>query len=262
MSPEVSLSKNITTVVKLESDLRSLGLVQGDAVMVHASLRNIGPTEERGAGLIKSLLNVLTSNGTIMAYADFEPTPTTPYFDLINSPARPDYGIFAELVRTWPGAVRSSNPGASMVAIGSSAEYLCADHPLNYGYGPGSPLEKFVELNGKVLLLGSDLDQVTLLHYAEHIADIPNKRVVKSSCEIKDSSRVIRQISIEEFDTSKGIVDEMPDRYFESISNTFIETGLARSGVVGGAQSFVFPARQLIEFAVGKLENDFGHNKS
>ena len=101
-----------------------------------------------------------------MAYVDYEKTDDVPYFDPSRSPAASDYGVFAEIVRTWPGAIRSENPGASTVAIGARAAWLCADHPMNYGYGKGSPLDKLVEANGKVLLLGSDLDHVTLLHYA------------------------------------------------------------------------------------------------
>jgi aminoglycoside 3-N-acetyltransferase len=119
-----------------------------------------------------------------MAYADFEPTLEIPYFDVKRSPARPDYGVFAELVRTYPGAVRSANPEASRVAIGAKAHWLCEEHSLDYGYGPEGPLGRLVSAGGKVLLLGSDLDQVTLLHLEEHIADIPDTRVVKRPLDV------------------------------------------------------------------------------
>ena len=45
------------------------------------------------------------------------------------------------------------------------------------GMAMGSPLEKVVQAGGRVLMLGAPLDTVALLHYAEHVAKIPDKRV-------------------------------------------------------------------------------------
>ena len=103
-------------------------------------------------------------------------------------------GVLAETLRTWPGALRSRNPGASMVAIGARARWLTADHPYDYGYGPGSPLAKLVEADGSVALLGSDLDQVTLLHLSEHLAELPNKRVVRRDFRIDGVERTTTSI--------------------------------------------------------------------
>jgi aminoglycoside N3'-acetyltransferase len=38
-------------------------------------------------------------------------------------------------------------------------------------------LDRFVALGGKILLIGCDHDNVTFLHYAEHIVEIPGKRI-------------------------------------------------------------------------------------
>ena len=59
------------------------------------------------------------------------------------------------MLRTTPGARRSGNPGASMAALGGRAEWFTADHALDYGYGPQSPLGKLVEADGKTLMLGA-----------------------------------------------------------------------------------------------------------
>ena len=122
--------------------------------MVHASMRAVGG---RAEDVVHALLDAVGSEGTLMAYVDFESTAKVPCFDLAASPAAADHGVLAEVVRRWPGAVRLANPGASMVAVGRHAAWWCAEHPLQYGYGPGSPLAKLVEGNGKVLLLGSSL---------------------------------------------------------------------------------------------------------
>lgn len=66
-----------------------------------------------------------------------------------------------------------------MVAVGAKAEWLTKDHPFHYPYGPGSPLAKLCKAGGKVPLLGSPLSAITALHYAETIARVPNKRVIR-----------------------------------------------------------------------------------
>ncbi|BBV16374.1 hypothetical protein IOMTU157_1623 [Citrobacter portucalensis] len=65
-----------------------------------------------------------------------------------------------------------------MVAVGPLAETLTEPHELGHALGEGSPVERFVRLGGKALLLGAPLNSVTALHYAEAVADIPNKRWV------------------------------------------------------------------------------------
>lgn len=238
-------------VALLARELQQLGIQGGDAVMVHASMRAV---TGRAEDVVHALLEVLGVEGTVMAYVDFEPTNEVPTFDPDASPAMRDHGVLAEVVRRWPGAVRSTNPGASMAAIGARAHHLCADHPLQYGYGPGTPLAKLVAMDGKVLLLGSHFDHVTLLHHAEHLARIPGKRVTRY--EVATSSGSI--LRLEEFDTSEGVVEAMPERYFDTVIRAFLESGHARSGQVGGATAQLLDARALTAFAVARLERDFG----
>ena len=154
--------------------------------MVHAALRTIGPIVGGPDALIAALCDVVGPEGTILGYADWQGQDEVDAgidradiapFDPLTSRANRDNGWFPEALRTTPGALRSGNPGASVVALGGKAAWLTADRPLDYGYGPGSPLAKLVEANGKVLMLGAPLDTITLLHHAEHLARIPGKRV-------------------------------------------------------------------------------------
>ncbi len=54
-----------------------------------------------------------------------------------------------------------------------------SSQPWNHAFGSDSPLERFLMLDGKIVLLGSDHDAVTFLHYVEHIADFPGKRIAR-----------------------------------------------------------------------------------
>ena len=239
-----------SAVTVLREGLRALGVREGSIAMAHVSMREIGG---RAEALLDALLAVLGERGTLLVYVDYQSTAAVPHFDPERSPASVDYGVFAEIARQHPLAVRSRNPGASMVAIGARAEWLCADHPLRYGYGPGSPLGKLVDAQGDVLLLGSDFDHVSLLHYAEHVARIPGKRVVTSEVATCDG-----KVHIEEFETSEPVVAAMPKDYFAQVTRAFIASGAAGEAEVGGARSQRLPAENFVDFALTKMERELG----
>lgn len=83
-------------------------------------------------------------------------------FSFRHARAEREFGLLAEFFRSSPGTVCSQHAGARMAARGSRADRFTADHPWNYGYGPGSPFHKLCQEGGKVLLLGSRHDEVTL----------------------------------------------------------------------------------------------------
>jgi len=146
----------------LVADLRELGLDRGDVVMVHAAVRSVGTIVGGVNTLVQALLDAVGDEGTLTAYLDwesgfqepFDPTiagEDIPAFDKRIARAVRAYGILPEIVRTWPGAVRSDNPDAGIAAIGSCAEWLCSGHSMSYGYGEDSPYAKLVEIGLRYL---------------------------------------------------------------------------------------------------------------
>lgn len=250
----------------LIQQLQKLGIQANDTIMIHASLRAIGKVLGGPDEIIKAMLEATAPNGTLIIYVGCEPEYEAvgrgdismkeeqlilqycPAFNATTARARRDYGTLAEFFRSFPGAISSQNPGARMAALGDRAEWLLANHPLQYGYGPDSPLAKFYEASGKVLLLGSDLDQVTLLHYAEHIAPITEKRIVKFKVPLLQNGQ--RQwCNVEEYDTGDGI-RRWPERFFADIVKSYITKYHLRSQKIGNAESFLLDAKQLVDFAV------------
>jgi len=266
---------NWVTRSRLVEDLARLGVSDGDVVMVHAGMRSVGPLLGGPDVLVLALLDVVGENGTIMAYTDWESgvqhltrddasesvpqelLNELPPFDPASSRARRAYGVLPEFLRTWPGAVRSANPDASVCAVGAKAEWLCADHPMQYGYGPGSPFAKLVSAEGRVLLAGAPLDSVTLLHHSEHMAKLPNKRIIHY-CEpvLVDGRKV--WIDIEEFDTSNPVVPTAREDYFATIVKESLDSGAGRTGKIGNGDSYLFDAAELHQFAVAWMEGKFG----
>jgi hypothetical protein len=66
-------------------------------------------------------------------------------------------------------------------------------------------LVKLVEAGGTVLMVGAPLDTVTLLHHAEHLAYIPNKRLRRYEVPLAAPVGVEGRM-IKEFDTSVPVV--------------------------------------------------------
>jgi aminoglycoside 3-N-acetyltransferase len=246
----------------LAVDLGAIGLEPGDAVLVHAGLRSVGRVIGGPDTILAAMREVVGPEGTILGYTDWQledderddPAlrPHIPAFDPLTSRSTRDNGFWPEMLRTTPGALRSGNPGASMAAIGGRAAWFTADHALDYGYGPQSPLGKLVEAKGKVLMLGAPLGRITLLHHAEHLARFPNKRVKRYEAPLLvDGIATWRWF--EEFDTSNS-PDGMDDEYFETILLEFLATGEGRRGLIGEAESVLVPADRIVAFAVRWME--------
>ncbi len=140
--------------------------------------------------------------------------------------------------------------------MGAQAEWFTADHPIDYGYGEGSPLAKLVEVGGKVLMVGAPLDTMTLLHHAEHLAAIPGKRVWRHEVPFSVGGRAEWRV-VEEFNTGIPVVEGLADDYFAEVVTAFLATGQGRRGQVGVADSVLVPAREIVAFAVDWLETRF-----
>lgn len=214
--------------------------------MVHASMRAVGGDAR---DLVEALL---ACAGTISAYVDWDMVSEDAPFLPATARAARSHGVLAETIRAWPGATRSAHPDAGVAAIGERAAWLVADHPLQYGYGEGSPFAKLVEAGGKVLVLGAPLDTISLLHHAEHVAAIPDKRIARYRRLLPSGWQ-----SFEEFDTCDPVHASLPDDYFATIAREHLAAGGGRSEKVGNATSYLFDARALHAFAVAWLERRF-----
>ncbi|HET7217583.1 MAG TPA: AAC(3) family N-acetyltransferase [Vicinamibacterales bacterium] len=252
---------------ELAEHARRLGVERGDTLMVHASVRAVGAIAGGPDQIHLAIKDVLTDEGTLLMYAscpayydevgrghlgadvERELLEKLPAFDPITARSARDNGALVELLRTYPGAKVNTHV-ARFVVWGAHADAIIAEQPWNYPFGRGSALDRFVELDGKILLLGSDHDAVTFLHYAEHIVDIPGKRVARFQVPVDEhGARVWR--AMEEFDTSDaGAHPHWPPRFFARIVDTYLHETGNHGGRIGDARSYVLRARGLLTFAL------------
>jgi aminoglycoside 3-N-acetyltransferase len=258
----------------LAADLRALGVGEGGVTMVHTRMSALGWVVGAAETVVLALRDALGPDGTLMAYASWEEhvyrdsdwpadqrdahRAEPPVFDPATGAVDRSYGRIPERIRTWPGARRSAHPEAGVVAVGPRAEWLTAKHPDDDGYGPDSPFARLVEAGGQVLMLGAPLATVTLLHHAEAIARVPDKRSVTFTVRLAGGQD--REYS--DIDTEHGAFPyedlNLGDDEFAVIARAALDADIGVRGRVGEGESHIFPARELTAFAVAWMEERFG----
>jgi aminoglycoside 3-N-acetyltransferase len=253
----------------LTADLLALGLVAGDTVMVHASVRAVGEIAGWPDEIHLAIKDAITPEGTLFMYAscprhydevgrgDLTPMEEAeildklPPFDAETARSARDNGILVELLRTYPGS-RVNHHVARFAAWGKQLDRLFSAQPWDYALGRGSALERFVDLDGKILLLGSDHDTVTFLHYAEHIAELPGRRVTRYQVPVLERGvRVWREMA--EVDTNTAHPN-WPDRFFARLVDAHLRQTSNEGGCVGDARTHLIRARALFDFALPVME--------
>jgi aminoglycoside 3-N-acetyltransferase len=65
------------------------------------------------------------------------------------------------------------NPLVGLLAKGAKAGSVC-EHGSAYGYGPNTPWDRLVALDGKMLFWGVDLRNMTFVHHVEQLVGVPH----------------------------------------------------------------------------------------
>jgi aminoglycoside 3-N-acetyltransferase len=254
----------------LADGFRALGLAPGDTVMVHASVRSVGEIAGGADQIHLAIKDAITDSGTLMMYAscpeyydevgrgvhpgsiERELLEKMPAFDAQTARAARDNGTLVEFFRSYPGSLVNDHV-ARFVVWGSQARFLISEQPWDFAFGKGSALDRFQQLDGKILLIGCDHDTVTFLHYAEHILDVPGMSIATFEVPVLEhGERVWKETK--EVDTSgAGAHPNWPARFFAQIVNAYLSTTQNRGGRVGHAHCFLFDAKDLLAVALDQM---------
>lgn len=262
--------------LSLASDLGRLGLSRGDLIMLHSSFKSLGPVDGGPEAVIDAVMDVVGPKGGMIVFASWDRTPYDaivvggglserdredwPAFDPATSGVKRVYaGVLGTVLATREGAARSANPDRSLAGLGARGVEVVADHALDHGFGPGSPLARFVEDGGKSVLLGAPLSTVTAIHYAEYLCDVPGKHTVTYEVPVLGrGKRIWRPVEQMRRD---GFVDAVENAVYDHVERTVEAYVAARGstpGKVGGADTWVFDAADIVNFAVAEFEHLYG----
>ena len=154
-------------------DLKALGIKPGMNLLMHSSLRRIGPVEGGADTIIDALLDVLGPEGTLMmSTVSGNVNPEQPVYDVRNTPST--VGTLSNVFRKRPGVIRSLHPVHSIAAYGPKAEFFTEGHlDVNTPWSPGSPYGKLMRNGGFILFLGTNFTCNTCMHALEIEARVP-----------------------------------------------------------------------------------------
>jgi aminoglycoside 3-N-acetyltransferase len=161
-------------VRKLADDLVALGIRRGGVLLVHASLRSLGPLAGGAETVVRGVMCALGPDGTLLIPAlSYENVGAhNRVFDVQHTPSC--IGALPEYFRLRSGVIRSVHPTHSVCGIGPAADWLLGDHQLDATpCGPHSPLHKLPDAGGQVLFLGCGMRPNTSMHAIEELAQPP-----------------------------------------------------------------------------------------
>ncbi|MCD9024665.1 aminoglycoside N(3)-acetyltransferase [Cohnella silvisoli] len=257
---ELDIINQTTTPITVKSavqDLKSLGVREGDHLLVHSSLSSLGWVCGGPQAVVQALLECVGADGTLVMPAhsgdwsdpaEWERPPVPrdwieiiyrewPAFDPAVTPTR-GMGRIAELFRTILGTVRSQHPQVSFCANGKQAAHIVSDHALTPQFGMASPLGRLYHLDAKVLLLGVDYDSSTSFHLAEAtIDDMPTKKM--GTALVENGERIWKWFTDFAYDSED----------FAKIGEEFERLGKVQRGNVGNADCRLFDMKEAVEHA-------------
>jgi len=157
----------------LLADLRALGIDPAGTLLVHSSMKSVGPVDG-GADTVLDVLSVHMAGGLLVL-----PTHT---WDRVNAD-QPVYsvretaccvGILPELFRKRSGVIRSEHPTHSVAALGrDAAAFTEGDAFYETPLARGGPWGRMLDRRATLLFIGCDLTKNTYMHGVEEWLDIP-----------------------------------------------------------------------------------------
>ncbi len=163
-------------VTQFKDGFKRLGIDKGDVLLVHNSLMNFGfPSDARlqevPAKIYEYLMNTIGPEGTLaVPVFNFDFCNGIP-FNLKETPSK-NMGVFSEYVRLRPEAKRSRHAMQSLAVVGKYADYIVENDTAS-SFSPEGPFDRLLKLDGKILLLGADINSVSMIHWVEEKLQVP-----------------------------------------------------------------------------------------
>lgn len=163
------------TKQELTQQIRAMGIVPSDTVLIHTSMRAVGMVENGAHGIIDAFRDYLTE-GLFLVPTHTWATVTreNPVYDVRSSV--PCIGTLPTAAAFRLDGIRSLHPTHSIWAIGKdAAEFIRNEETAPTPGTPGYAWDRLAERNAKILLIGVGNDKNTFIHAVEEVADIPDR---------------------------------------------------------------------------------------
>ena len=231
----------------LIQNLKDMGLQPTDAIMVHSSMKSIGPVEG-GADTVVDAFMEYFKEGLLMAptHTWAQMGPNYPTFDPATEPAC--VGIIPNIFRKREGVVRSLHPTHSIAAYGpGAAEYIKGEENATSPCPPGGCWDRLKDIGAKILLLGVTHTRNTYIHSVDELMNIPDRltdgptlmHVVMPDGSLKDVPMY------RHFNRTLGTGNFSEE--FDKMKQAFYDLGAAKPVKFGDADCILCDAKKVYE---------------
>ena len=235
---------------ELIAALRRMGIGPQDTLLVHSSMKSIGPVNGRADTVLDALSEYLQPGLLVFPTLSYgQINSEHPRFSVTETPS--ECGILSELFRQRPGVIRSWHPTHSLAALGPDAAALVAGHEcFETPCARRSPWGRLVDRHAKLLFIGTGISCNTLLHGVEEWARVPNSMTHRPQrLEIlTPDGRVIPCPSLRHMGARSQFYDKMEDLYEYA--------GMLRRGTFGDAVCHLLDVRPMAALTLRLLRED------
>ena len=233
------------TKEKLLNDLKNMGLQQTDAIMVHSSMKAIGPVDG-GADTVVDTFMEYFKDGLFMTPTHTWAQMSEEYalFDPKEEPAC--VGIIPNIFRKREGVVRSLHPTHSIAAYGPKAiEYVAGEEDVTTPCQPGGCWSRLLDINAKILMLGCTHTRNTYIHAVEELLDVPERLTENPvDFQIKMPDGSIKDVAVHRH--YNKVTAHISEEY-DKLAQAFYDCGAAKKVKFGDAECILCDARKVYE---------------
>lgn len=239
--------------------LDQLHAPKDSVVLMHSSLRAVGPIEGGAEALLDAMIEYFTRDGGLFC------VPTHTWHNLgkeITLDMNSDescLGAFAGVAIRDPRGIRSENPSHSMVVFGDrekALDFVRDELWVTSPTAPDSCYGRIFEMGGYVLLVGVAHDRNTCLHTVDEMLGVPNRmdnKPVPVAVRKKDG-QVVRSKMILFY---TDYTDDISHR-FGKYETAFRYHRCITDGFVGNAPTQLCDARRMKETIALMYQNSGG----
>lgn len=234
----------------ISNDIKRLGILPSDTVMVHTSLKKIGKTEAGADTVLDAFCRYLSEGLLVLpGHTWASINADNPEFDVLKTPVC--VGVMPEVFRKRSGVYRSLHPTHSVLAYGSgAAEFVSGQEKFDTPCSPDSCYGKLERMDGKLILVGVDFMKCTLVHCIEEVAGVPGR--ISDTWEplkVRDENGMLRNVPSRRHQNANS-------DYYQKLEPVLQYKNVLIRGKVGDADTIVCRITDLFSITLDLLKKN------
>ena len=241
----------------LQRRLRSMGIKETDTLLLHSNFEPMSGFTGSPLDLVNAFAELLGSRGNLLMVSlpfrgtAYDYLASNKVFNVRKTLSM--MGLVTEMFRRRPGTVRSLHPTHPVLACGKDADWLVAGHEdCLFPCGPGTPFDKFRQLNGKILFFDVGMEAITFFH---HVEDLVKDRL---SFPVYDE-RLFSVSAVDAAGNARTIQTYAFNRHVirraDKLRDEMARRGQIRKGRIGNSRLLLVTAADVVECQTRMVES-------